>query len=131
MVFLDRFAGGAEEHGFLDPLRRLDVDVDLAEALILTEDFDRAAEVIERLERPTVGAGSPLVRGQHRRALAQLVAHRDGAHVVAEPLAREAVELHGSGPFPVEHGRSLAALAEVHRLGGCPDDAEQYRVGAA
>lgn len=126
VVHLERFAALCEDHGFLDPLRRLDVDAHLAEALIAVGDHARAEQVISRLAGSTCSATLPVVRGQHRRLLAQLAAWRDAALERAGSLAREAVDLHEDGPFLVEYGRSLLTLAEICRASGSSSAASEY-----
>ena len=126
-VQLGRCVELAEQHGVCDPLRRMDADVPLADALIAIGDFSGAARVTDVLDVFARRTGRTITRAHHRRALANLLARRDHDLDRAMTSAREAVALLENGPLPADYGRCLITLAEIHQLRGESAIATEHR----
>lgn len=111
-----RALAGARRIGWLDPGRRLHPEGTYGQSLIDVGRLDEASALVAELR--ALSSRSP----QPRPMLLGVALRVDGLVHAARgdldasvPLLERAVVEHAGSQFPLEHGRSLLALGQVHR----------------
>lgn len=113
---ISRALAGARRIGWLDPGRRLHPEGTYGQALIDIGRLDEAAALVTELRalNERSSQARPMLLGVASR-LDGLVHASRGDLDAALPLLERAVEEHARSQFPLERGRSLLALGQVHR----------------
>ncbi|GAB3434312.1 ATP-binding protein [Flindersiella endophytica] len=113
---ISRALAGARRIGWLDPGRRLHPEATYGQALIDIGRLDEASDLVDELRSLSSRSSQP------RPMLLGLASRLDGLVHAARgdldasvPLLERAVVEHARSQFPLEHGRSLLALGQVHR----------------
>jgi DNA-binding CsgD family transcriptional regulator len=129
LIHLDGLSGAWERIGVVDHGVSHHASDELEALIVVGREADAERRIAEEAARAE-DLDRDRLRGVVDRARGMLASRR-GAHDAAVEVLLRAEALHGAGPLPFDHGRTLLALGEAQRRAGRRRDARASLQSAA